>query len=249
MPALQKYDAMKLRLNVVDMLRLLKKIYSYRELSAMTGVPESVLCRYVRGSTVPSLQQAQNIMEKLEKNVDIRKIISSRIDRLVEGYVDVSNIIGDPHLLRLMAHYVALKLAGRRVTKILVPETNGVPFATMLADTLEVPMVIAKRSKDNPYEQYEEATVVEPALRSTITYYIPRRMISRKDSVLIVDDVIQSGRTISALAKAVAKMGAKTAGTAAIVSVGEPRANIPKPVIVLLYLGEPGRGPDRESTV
>ncbi|AEM39587.1 phosphoribosyltransferase [Pyrolobus fumarii 1A] len=241
MSALSKYDAIRFRLQVVSLLRLLKKIYSYRELSAMTGIPESVLCRYVRGQTIPSLEQAHEIKRRLEENTDIRKIVASRVEHLLEGYVDLTQVIGDPSLLRLMAYYVTMKLAGKRVTKVLVPETNGIPFATMIADVLEVPLVIAKRNKDNPYEEYVEANVVEPSIRSTITYYIPRRLISRRDSVLIVDDLIQSGRTIRALAASIEKLGAKPVATAAIVAVGEPRVSIPQPLIVLLHLSEPSR--------
>ncbi len=242
MPAMSKYDAMKLRLDVVTLLRLLKRMYSYRELSMMTGVPESVLCRYVRGQTIPSLEQAVEIKRRLEEAVDIRRVIAGRVEHLFEGYVDLTGVIGDPVLLRLIAHYIALKLAGRRVTKVLAPETNGVPLATLIAETLEVPLVIAKRTKDNPYEDYIEATLVEPSIRSTISYYIPRRMISRHDSILYVDDLIQTGRTISVLASAVERYtGAKATGTAAIVAVGEPKAPIPKPLIVLLHLTEPSR--------
>ena len=249
MPAVQKYDALKVRLQTVELLRLLKRIYSYRELSAMTGVPESVLCRYVRGSTVPSYEQAVNIQRRLQEMIDIRRLIASKVDHLLEGYVDLTSIIGDPNLLRLMADYVAMRLAGMRVTKILVPETNGIPFATALSMRLEVPLVIAKRSKDNPYEAYEEATVVEPSIRSTISYYIPRRLISRRDSILIVDDLIQSGRTIRVLANVVQRLGARVAGTAAIVAVGEPRVSVPEPLIVVLHLSEPGRGATRQSSV
>ncbi len=249
MPALPKYDAMKFRLEVVNLLRLLKRMYSYRELSQMTGVPESVLCRYVRGSTVPSLEQAEAIRRRLEEVLDLRRLVASRVDHLLEGYVDLTSVIGDPALLRLIAHFVASRLAGRRVTKILVPEANGIPFATILADRLEVPLVIAKRAKDNPYEQYLEATVVEPGLRTTISYYIPKRMITRNDAVLIVDDLIQSGRTIRVLANTIQRAGARPAGTVAIVSVGEPRVKLPEPVIVLLRLSEPGRLDERQSVV
>ncbi len=236
MHGLSKYDAMKLRLHAIELLRLLKRNLSYRELSQITGISESVLCRYVKGQTVPSLEHAVRIVRSIRERFSISGLLASRIKSLNDGYIDISGITSDPVLLKLAAHYAVAKLAGRRITKILTPEANGIPFATLIASLLEVPLVVARRSKESPYEDYIEAIVAEPSLRATITYYVPRRLIGRRDSVLIVDDLVQSGRTIKALATSIARVGAQVAGVVALVAVGEQRSSVPQPFIPLLRL-------------
>ncbi len=238
MPAFTKYDAMKLRLQAVELLRLLKRSLSYRELSTITGISESVLCRYVKGQTVPGLEHAIKILESIRDKFNISGLLASRIKSLSDGYIDISGIISDPILLKLAAHYAVVKLAGRRVTKILTPEANGIPFATLIASLLEVPLIVAKKSKESPYEDYIEAIVAEPSLRTTIIYYIPRRLVARRDAILIVDDLVQSGRTIRALTNSLARHGAQITGVVALVAVGEQRSGIPQPFIPLLHLSK-----------
>ncbi|HIQ03007.1 MAG TPA: helix-turn-helix domain-containing protein, partial [Desulfurococcales archaeon] len=65
-----KFENLKFRLMVVERLRLLKRMYSYKELSKVTGVPETVLCRYVKGSILPSLEQAERIWKSRDKILD-----------------------------------------------------------------------------------------------------------------------------------------------------------------------------------
>ena len=215
-----KFESTKFRLTVVEMLRLLKRQHSYRELSKITGLPETVLCRYVKGNVIPSIDQAENIWRSIQKHVDIRRVIRERVEIAENGFIDMSEVLGDPQVLRLVAYHVFAEFAGRRVTKVLTPETNGIPLATSIALTLEVPMVVARKTKENPYEDYLEESVVEsPA--SVVTYYVPRRAIKKRDSVLIVDDFAQTGNTIRALANIVGKAKALLGGVVVLVATGD----------------------------
>ncbi|MEM0366466.1 MAG: phosphoribosyltransferase family protein, partial [Acidilobaceae archaeon] len=52
-------------------------------------------------------------------------------------------------------------------------------------------------------------------------FYIPKGSIKREDRVLVVDDIVQSGLTLSVMKKLVDRVGAKLLGVAAIVVVGD----------------------------
>ncbi len=216
-----KYEITKFRLSVVETLRLLKSKYSYKELSRITGLPETVLCRYVRGNIIPSLEQAERIWRSLERYMEIRSLLSERVVvRSEEGFIDMRNVLSDPRILRLVSYSVFARFAGRRVTKVLTPATNGIPLATSIAMVLEVPMIVARKSKENPYEDYYEETVVDsPA--SVTTYYVPRSALKRRDSVLIVDDFAQTGRTIKALARIVEKARALLSGVVVLLATSD----------------------------
>jgi adenine phosphoribosyltransferase len=84
---------------------------------------------------------------------------------------------------------------------------------------------VAKKRKETGNKSYiEEVIKRSPALVEYI--YISRHSIRRGDMVLIVDDVARSGETISGLARAVGRAGARVAGIFTIVMLEEVRARL-----------------------
>ena len=234
-----KYESLKIRVMASEALRLLKRMYPYSLLSKMTGIPESVLSRYVTGHTVPSLDQAKRILDHVEKIVSLRRAIIERLNSL-QGLVDLSPILGDPLMLRLIGMYFYRKFQDKNVTKILVPETSGIPIATTLSLVFEVPMVVARRRPSNPFEDYVCEKFVEPP-SSYIVFYVPRGTFTRRDRVLVVDDIVQTGRTLHVMKKIVENVGAILVGVAAMVVVGEEwkkRSGI-NDIEALVYIRKP----------
>ena len=234
-----RYQAIKYRLLVAEALRVAKKFYSYRELSRITGIPEGMLSRYVTGHVIPSIEQAERIWRALEKALDPRRIVAERI-RELGGLIDLTPILTNPLTLRIISVYFYNRLAGKNITRILVPETSGITLATTLAMVFDVPMAIARRVRDNPYEDYIEGSYVEPPSHYVV-FYVPRRQLSRGDRVLVVDDIIQTGRTLAALRRIVEEAGARITAVAALVVVGDEwrrRAGIEE-VEALVTIGKP----------
>lgn len=54
-----KDDNLRQRLLTVGLLQELKEIYTYKELSEILNIQESVLCRYVNGNRIPSENNVQ----------------------------------------------------------------------------------------------------------------------------------------------------------------------------------------------
>ena len=231
-----KYEALRFRLMVIERLKLLKRMFSYKELSSITGVPETVLCRYIKGSIIPSYDQAERIWHALNKMVDIRKLILEKLEVIGEGFVDLSQIISDPYMLQYIAQHVYMLFAGKRVTKVLAPAVNGIPFATAIALTFQVPLVIARRTRNINVVDYIEGSYIGPSA-DIITFYVPKRMIKRKDEVLIVDDIVRTGKTLRTMVKIVERVKAIISGAVILVGIGEAwkkEINIPVDVIVQL---------------
>jgi len=204
---------------VVERLRLLKKFYSYSELARRTGVPETVLCRYVKGDVLPGDDTAKRLWDSLDKIEQLNQVIYEKVYVDPYGYVDTSNVVNDPLILMRASHYVMMKFAGKRITKILAPAVNGVPLATSIALLLEVPLVIAKRNKEMGVKEYIEESY--PAGPYVVSLYVPKNAITSRDDVLIVDDLIRTGNTVQALINMVKKVKANVAGVFALVGVGD----------------------------
>ncbi|HIP65080.1 MAG TPA: helix-turn-helix domain-containing protein [Pyrodictium sp.] len=246
--ASNRLETIKLQLLAIRVLRALKPLYSYRELAKLVGLPPSMLCRYTRGSTIPSPEHAKRIVEYVLEEGRLRDIVLRKLD-VKEGYIDTRPVFSDSSMLFLVSAYLAKKYGGAKVTKVLVPEARGIPLATAIALELDAQLVIARRVKDNPYEDYIESIALDNTY-NPIYFYVPRKHISYRDRVLIVDDLVESGQTLRALLAIVEHCKAKLVGVFILVAVGgawRKNLDVEAPVEAVLELSRPlARNPLRE---
>ena len=224
-------EDLKLRLMTIELLRTAKKRYTYRELSSKTGLPVTVLSRYAKGHVLPNAERARQLWKTLTNLVGLEIELRRRVRFDDQGYFDNTWIIGDFNLLRQAAHHALATFAGRRVTKILTAAVDGIPLATMVANSLGVNFIIAKRSKEVGVPAFLDETYVLRDSGVTMTLYIPKGALKRRDSVLIVDDMIKTGETQAALVKLVRKAKAEVSGLFSLLAVGEiwrEKINLPK---------------------
>jgi len=212
---------LKFRLMTIDLLITAKRHFTYRELSSRTGLPVTVLSRYVKGHVLPSSTRARQIWETLEKLVGLEEELKRRIKFDEFGYFDNSSIISDPLILQQGAQYVFSRFSGRRITKVLTAAVDGIPLATLVSEALGTELVIAKKTKDVGVSGFVEESYIPGNSAIVVTLYIPRNIIRRGDSVLIVDDVIKTGGTHTALANLVSKCRAELTGIYALIAVGD----------------------------
>ena len=208
----------RLRILAVDMLRAARGFYTLRRLSEMTGLDPSILSRYSTGQVLPGAEAAERLVERLRRSLDLARIILEASETR-RGYLDLSKPLSDHRILLLASAELYFRYRGSGVGKVLVPEASGVPLATALAQLLEADVVIARRSKGDPYREYYEAHASAPPSIHRL-YYVPRDLLGEGDRVLVVDDLVQSGYTLAAMRRLVDLAGADLVGVAALVVVG-----------------------------
>ena len=216
-------EELKLRLMTIELLRTAKykRNITYRELSSKTGLPVTVLSRYAKGHVLPNTARAKQLWKVLTKIVGLERELRSRIRFDEDGYFDNTEIIGDFNVLQQAANHALANFAGKRVTKVLTAAVDGIPLATMVANALGVNLVIAKRSKEVGVKAFLEETYALKDSGVTMTLYIPKDTIKRRDSVLIVDDMIKTGDTQAALVNLVRKAKAEISGIFSLIAVGD----------------------------
>jgi len=214
-----KLNRLKARLMANEVLRLLKPNFSYRVLSELTGVPESVLCRYVRGNIIPSYEQAISILARISLSIDINSLLKELVEREKSTIIDLSRVLKDPYIIRLLAILLSIELTGTNISKIIVTSESVLPLATMLGLELNSPIVLVKR-RAYPGIQYYSAIIVRSP-RETETIYIDRDLLSRRDNLLVLADVIYTGKTMSAVLGLIAKSKAKVSKIVVVLSIGE----------------------------
>lgn len=224
-------EDLKLRLMTIELLRTAKRQHTYRELSSKTGLPVTVLSRYAKGHVLPNVTRARQLWKTLKKLVGLEVELRRKIHFNSDGYFDNTEIISDYNILRQAAHYALATFAGKRVTKVLTAAVDGIPLATMVANQLGINLVVAKWNKEVGVPAFLEETYVLRYSGVTMTLYIPKNAIKRRDSVLIVDDMIKTGETQNALINLVHKAKAEPSGIFTLIAIGEDwrkGLNLPK---------------------
>jgi len=209
------------KLRAIRMLKLLKETYTYEELSRITGLPITVLNRYVRGKVLPSGNRARELAKRLSPYVDLRAEVLKRLKLNEGGFFDALPVLSDTVLMSLIGEDVVNSLGDLEVEKILTAATDGIPVAVHIARELGVPVVYAKKKKEVGVESFYEVNYVPSALGSVTTLYLPRWALKKNENVLIVDDVIRSGETQRALIELCHQAGANLRGLFVLISVGD----------------------------
>ena len=223
-------EDLKLRLMTIELLRTAKKEYTYRELSAKTNLPVTVLSRYAKGHVLPNAERARELWVILTKLVGLKAELRRRIKFNADGYFNNTWIIGDHNILQQAAHHALATFAGGRVTKVLTAAVDGIPLAALVANSLGVDLLIAKRNKEVGVPAFLEETYVLRDSGVTMTLYIPKDAFKKRDSVLIVDDMIKTGETQAALVNLVKKAKAEVSGFYSLIAVEEDwRKNLKLP--------------------
>jgi adenine phosphoribosyltransferase len=212
---------LKYRMMITDLLKVASESNTYQELSDVLGLSPPILSRYMRGHVLPSYQRAQGLYEKLTEITDIKEALKKRIMFDEDGYFDNTPLVGEITWLKIMSNYAMEKFAGRRVTKVLTAAVDGIPCSTLVANLLDIDLVIAKDTKEVGISEFIEETFIPKGSATRKTLYVPKTSIRKKDSVLIIDDVVRSGETVQALVDLVRNQRADIAGIYILVTVGE----------------------------
>jgi len=206
------------RYHAVELLRLYRHLMKYRELSEILSLPPPAIWRYVTLRIVPNYERAENLVKVLTS----REVVSGLLRRYVrfrEGAVDVQEVLSNVVLMKILA-YVAYQHLGPEVDTVLTVELDGVPLATLVSELFRSKLAVARKGIPITSEGVYEVEYMSRDPPSIVRLYIPYAGIRRGDRVLIVDDIIRSGRTSAALVKLIKSVGATLVGIFSPIAVG-----------------------------
>ena len=212
---------LKYRMMITDLLKVASESHTYQQLSDLLDLNPPILSRYMRGHVLPSYKRAQGLYDKLMVITDIKEELKKRISFDDEGYFDNTPLVSEITWLKIMSNYALEKFAGRRVTKVLTAAVDGIPVSTLVSNLLDVDLVVAKDQKEVGISDFIEETYIPKGSAIRKSLYVPRRAIRKRDSVLIIDDVVRTGETVQGLVDLVNNQRADIAGIYVLVTVGD----------------------------
>ncbi|MGB1683437.1 MAG: xanthine phosphoribosyltransferase [Arenicellales bacterium] len=140
------------------------------------------------------------------------------------GIVKVDSFLNhqvDPGLTERMAIEIAdrLRAAGiGEITRVLTAEVSGIPVALHVAAQFGARLLYARKSQSRTMTgTYYVAEAVSRTRGTVSDLMVDRRFLGDSDEVLIIDDFLATGATLSALSSLVAESGAQLQGIACVI--------------------------------
>ena len=143
--------------------------------------------------------------------MELSKYIRSIPDYPKKGILfrDITTLIKNKEAFKETIDQLS-KLASKiKFDKLVAIESRGFIFASALSYNLSKSLILMRKKGKLPADTYSQDFVLE---YGKATIEVHKDSINKKDSVMIVDDLIATGGTSEAAAKLVKKSGGKVAG-------------------------------------
>lgn len=139
--------------------------------------------------------------EQIKKYMEQLQQVLHESERLLPGgYIYTSDILSEPLWLQKIGQLIASKYSRDTIDAILTIATKGIPIAQAVAEALDVPFVIVRKTSKVtegstvginyvPYSSAEDMRRMELSTRS----------LSPGSKVLIIDDFLRGGGTLQGL--------------------------------------------------
>ena len=131
-------------------------------------------------------------------------------------FKDVTTILKDPKLCQEIVDVFAEKLQGQRIDAVAGVESRGFLFGLMLAMRLNVPFIPVRKAGKLPFTVKQKVYELEYGT-ATIEMHIDS--FEPGAHILIHDDLLATGGTVTATSDLIAEMGGVVAGFSFIVGL------------------------------
>ncbi len=152
---------------------------------------------------------------------ELRERIRREGQNMGRGILKVDSFINhqvDPDLMMRVGRELAKRFADVGATKVLTAEISGIAPALTTALALGIPVVYARKTKPITMpEKIYRRTAPSHTKGKKVELMVSPEFLDSSDRVLIVDDFLATGKTISALIRIVADSGATLVGIGAVI--------------------------------
>jgi adenine phosphoribosyltransferase len=131
-------------------------------------------------------------------------------------FKDISTLLLAPQAVQFIVDSWAQRYADQELDKIVGAESRGFIFGAPLAYAMGLPLVLARKSGKLPADVEREEYQLE---YGTDTIEVHCDAIRSGDRLLLVDDLLATGGTMSAVARLVERMGGEVVELAFVIEL------------------------------
>lgn len=134
-------------------------------------------------------------------------------DRILPGnFVYLSDILGSPQDLRQIGQLIATKYAYSNVDYVMTIETKGIALAQAVSRSLNVPFVMVRRRPKITEGSTISVNYVASSSERVEKMELAKRLLPEGSNVLIVDDFMKGGGTLTGMEELVKEFKGTVAG-------------------------------------
>ena len=134
-------------------------------------------------------------------------------DRILPGnFVYLSDILGSPQDLRQIGQLIATKYAYSNVDYVMTIETKGIVLAQAVSRFLNVPFVMVRRRPKITEGSTISVNYVASSCERVEKMELAKRLLPEGSNVLIVDDFMKGGGTLTGMEELVKEFKGTVAG-------------------------------------
>ena len=199
-----QYEAAKS--SISEDIAIIKKAFEEAgigEIETITGASGGVLFR-------PSIarSEARALVEKLRERL-------SESDRILPGgYIYLSDLLSTPKILQNVGRIMADAFRGQKIDAVMTVATKGVPLANAVANILNVPFVIVRRDLKITEGSTVSVNYASGSSGRIEKMFLSKRSLQPNSRVLIVDDFLKGGGTISGMISLLDEFDCRLVGVA-----------------------------------
>lgn len=148
----------------------------------------------------------------------LQKLIADFPDFPTPGVIfrDISPLLNEPGALAAAAELMAEPFLDASVTHVAGIESRGFIFGPLIAERLNVGLCLIRKPEKLPGATYAQSYGLE---YGADRLEIQSEALTRGDQVLIVDDVLATGGTLSAAEQLIDKTGANVVAAAVLIEI------------------------------
>lgn len=152
--------------------------------------------------------------ERIQRDAIVKEGNVLKVDSFLNHQMDIA-------LFKQMGEEWKKRFADHEINKILTIEASGIGIACVAAQSFQVPVVFAKKSKSINIEGETYVAEVESFTHKCKNQVIvSKKFLGPEDRVLIIDDFLANGCALQGLISIVAQAGASVEGIGIAIEKG-----------------------------
>ncbi len=195
--------------SISEDLAIIKETFEQRGIGTLHTIPGA--SGGVKFQVKVKNDEAKRLIDKL------CKWISSPERLLPGGYLYMTDILGNPSIVKEVGSLFAAAFTDTKIDVVMTVATKGIPLAYAVASYLNVPVVIVRRDSKVTEGSTVSINYVSGSSKRIQTMVLSKRSLSEGSKVLIVDDFMKAGGTINGMISLVDEFKAYVAGIAVLV--------------------------------
>ncbi|MFC6182606.1 pur operon repressor [Lactiplantibacillus daowaiensis] len=198
----ERYESAKS--SISEDLTILKRTFQMRG----TGILETIPGAAGGARFIPYIlkEEAQEFIDEMTD------LVADKSRVLPGGYVYLSDILGQPEILRQVGRVIATQYLNQKIDAVMTVATKGIPIAQSVATYLNVPFVIVRNDSKITEGSTVSVNYVSGSSERIKKMELSKRSLSEGANVLIVDDFMKGGGTINGMKTLIEEFDANLIG-------------------------------------